>query len=130
MVKDANITSTKLTQPLDNVAVVKYIAGIPGGRALDLSALAEGATSVPVLTVVVKSKEGVYSPLAITGGAYAALPEGCAYAGLLAQTVNKHNPEGAVMVQGVVNSALLPAPLPEAFTTAFPAITCVADEIA
>lgn len=128
MIKEINPVVQKLVQPLDNIAVVKYVAGIPGGRALDLSKV-EG-DHVPVLTVVVRDAEGTYSPLAIADGAYAAKPEGSEYAGLLVHTVNKTNPEGSILVQGVVNSTLLPAPLPADFKTAFPAITTVTDEVA
>lgn len=113
----------------DSIAIVKYLAGVPGGRTLDLTDYKENVVNAGhVIITTKKDGETVYKPLEITsnGGtaAYKALAAGEAYAGVLYRSILKENPAAAIMTMGVVNSKLLPAPLP----TGFPAgITCVED---
>lgn len=115
----------------DSVAVQKYLAGIPGGRTLDLSGF--DGDVVYAGTVLVEDAAGNIKPLGLTPGAagqqgtYAAKDAADKYAGILYRTILKKNPAASIMIQGVVNGKVIPAPLPDDFKAAFPAISEVAD---
>jgi hypothetical protein len=104
----------------DSIVIVKYIAGIPGGRTLDLSDYTESV--VRCGHVIYRDSEGAYRPMPVTAGTdgakgtYSALPEGGEYAGVLYRSISKNDPEAAVMVAGVVNSEALPYALPSDFS--------------
>ncbi len=104
----------------DSTVIVKYLAGIPGGRTLDLSEHNDNVVNAGhVIITATKNGETVYKPLGVTTNAgatvYKALSTGEAYAGVLYRSILKDNPAAAIMTMGVVNTQLLPAPLPAGF---------------
>lgn len=121
----------------DSITIVKYEAGLPGGRTLDVSGWPD--ENILAGTVIVRTDDGVYKPLGIVDGAYKALATEVKgednkvttyaekYAGVLYRSIPKARPEAAIMVAGVVNSTLLPAPLPTGFLSS---IVTVTDEVA
>lgn len=113
----------------DSVVIRKYIAGIPGGRTLDVTDFPND--NILAGHVIIKKTDGNYAPMPISGEAYAELPEGASYAGVLYRSISKENPAAAIMYSGVVNSACVPFPMTDildAFKTACPQIIFEQDE--
>ena len=112
----------------DSIVIQKYISGIKGGRTLDVTGFAENVIKAGHVIIV---KEGKYMPMPVSGGAYAALPEGAAYAGVLYRSVLAAKPAASIMTWGEVNAVAVPYPMNTilaAFKTACPHIDFIKDE--
>jgi hypothetical protein len=108
---------------LDSIVVVQSLSEIPGGRTLDVSAVADSVTSIKSGHVlVIDTETKAVSPLAITDGAYVALPSGKAYCGVLKASVLKRDPRASIITAGQINVAASPAPVTEAIKAALPRI--------
>lgn len=151
---NANIAENQLNFPKDNIICQKYIAGIPGGRALDVPAdyplsviyagtpvIVKDSNYKPFPLVVATTSEVVDDQTVVTPVLDAdgnqvyelgTLPEGYSYAGILYKSIKKIHPAAAILIEGVVNEAALyfafPAAVKTALVAAFPAITFVKDE--
>lgn len=106
----ANLTNAK-SQVIDgkeNVVIVNHIDGIRGGRTLNVEGFAPEA--IHAGHVIVKLASGDYAPMPLTsnGNAYASLPEGAAYAGILVATIPTKQPMAAIMVRGTINPKAAP----------------------
>ena len=133
---NANINEAQINFPKDDIICQKYIAGIPGGRALDVDA--DYPLSVIYAGTPVIKKDGNYKPFPLVadkdgyeGYKLGTLPTGYAYAGILYKSIKKNNPAAAILIEGVVNEAAVYFPLDDvkaAIKAAFPAITFVSDE--
>ncbi|MCR5697762.1 MAG: hypothetical protein K6G73_12385 [Marinilabiliaceae bacterium] len=114
----------------DHVVIPKYIAGIAGGRTLDVTGITD--TYLKAGHVIIRqTSTGTYKPLGVTSGAYVALPEGHTYAGILATTVLTSNPSAPIMTNGQVNETASPYPVASikaAIVAALPTIQFVKDE--
>lgn len=114
----------------DSVVIAKFNGGYKGGRALKMDDFAE-----PVVKAghVIIFKDGEYMPLPLveTGDAYAAVPEGAAFAGVLYRTIKASKGDASIMFDGEVNIAALPYPIDaflEEFKKQLPNIIFVQDE--
>ena len=146
---NANINEAQINFPKDDIICQKYIAGIPGGRALDVDA--DYPLSVIYAGTPVIKKDGNYKPFPLVAKTQVVdektvpvldedgnpvyklgtLPTGYAYAGILYKSIKKNNPAAAILIEGVVNEAAVYFPLDDvkaAIKAAFPAITFVSDE--
>lgn len=106
------------TLQTDDIVVVKHLAGIPGGRTLDLTVYTnpkDGTASVRAGHLIVKNTTtGVFAPLSVTQeGKYAAVPATSELIGVLEYSVTKEDPRGAILTAGQVNGKALPYELPE-----------------
>lgn len=129
MKNEAVITKESVVFGLDSVVIRKFISGIPGGRTLDCNGVAE--TILSAGHVIIKTQEGNYAPMPVADGKYAALPSGASYVGVLVSSIPVKNPAAAIMVDGIVNSEVLPYAMTEimtAFKTACPHIIFQTDE--
>lgn len=106
MKHEATITKEKVIFGNDSVVIRKYISGITGGRTLDCSGIT--ADTVSAGHVIIKKSNGNYAPMPVADGAYAALPEGASYVGVLRSSLSVKNPAAAIMIDGIVNDACLP----------------------
>lgn len=117
MILESKIKKEKIVHGQDSVVIQKYIAGIKGGRTLNVADWTE--KHIPSGTVIIKKSNGDFAPLNYTTAdgknTYVALPEGASYVGVLYGTISKENPAAAIMTAGVVNVNLIPAPLPAGF---------------
>lgn len=98
--------SIELSNGLDDIVIVRSLGDLPGGRTLDVSGLSADIKVICAGHVLVQdttTKE--VSPLAVSGGAYAALPAGCAYLGVLKASVSVDDPRAAILTMGQVNAA-------------------------
>ena len=138
-IHNATIAENQLNFPKDNIICQKYIAGIPGGRTLDVDD--DYPLSVIMAGTPVIVKDGNYKPFPLValsegetgyeGYKLGTLPEGFAYAGILYKSIKKTAPTAAILIEGVVNEAAVYFPLTSvkaAIKTAFPAIAFVSDE--
>lgn len=133
---NATIAEYQLNFPKDDIICQKYVAGIPGGRALDVDA--SYPLSVILAGTPVIKKDGNYKPfpLVADAGGYegyklGTLPEGYSYAGILYKSIKKTAPAAAILVEGTVNEAAVYFPLTsvkEAIKAALPAIEFIQDE--
>lgn len=112
----------------DSIVIQKYISGIKGGRTLDVTGFAGSVIKAGHVIIV---KNGVYAPMPVNGEAYAALPEGAAYAGVLYRSIPAAKPAASIMTWGEVNVEAVPYPMATilaAFKTACPHIDFIKDE--
>ena len=102
----------------DGAVIVKHIAGLPGGRTLDLSTYKNEKDGTDVIKaghlIIKKKTTQMVSPLDIDAqGAYVAVPEDAELIGVLEYGVTKKEPIGAILTAGQVNGKRLPYSLPE-----------------
>jgi len=95
----------------DNIVIVNYFDGIRGGRTLDVTGFKPEVIHAGHVIVKLSSGEFAPMPLAESGNAYAALPEGASYAGFLVASISTKQPFAAIMVRGTINPAASPFPL-------------------
>lgn len=114
----------------DSVVIQKFNGGYKGGRALKV----EGFTE-PVIKAghVIIFQDGDYMPLPLveTGDAYAEVPEGATFAGVLYRTIKAAKGDASIMFDGEVNIEAVPYPMDaflEDFKAALPNIIFVKDE--
>lgn len=112
----ANIAK-EATLNSDEVVIVKHLAGIPGGRTLDLSVYTnakDGTDTIRAGHLIVKNTTtGAIAPLSVTAeGKYTAVPATSELIGVLEYSVTKEDPRGAILTAGQVNGKALPYELP------------------
>lgn len=104
----------------DPIVIRRYLAGIKGGKVLDVTNFTE--EFIRAGHIVVRHKESdVYMPLPVANGEYAALPTGCEYVGVVVSSKAKTEPFVAIMHTGVVNDAACPYPMKDELKTALKA---------
>lgn len=112
----------EINDTLDSIVIVNALGDVPGGRTLDVSGVAEGTTVIAAGHVIVKTADGAYKPLGVTGTAYAAIASGETAVGILKASVLVSDPRAAIMTIGQVNSAAaakaVGAPYTDAIKTA------------
>lgn len=113
----------------DNIVIRKFIGGLEGGRTLDCTGF---TGTIRAGHVIIKLASGNYAPMPITAsGAYASLPSGASYAGILYRSVLVDSPAASIMTNGEVNPKAVPYPLTailSAFKAACPFIEFESDE--
>lgn len=96
----------------DNIVIVDNFQSIRGGRTLDVTGFAPAVIRAGHV-IIRETATGEYKPMPVQadGAAYAALPQGHAYAGVLVSTVLAKSPLAGVMVRGTVNCEAAPYPM-------------------
>ena len=114
----------------DSIVIQKYISGIKGGRTLDVPGFSEKVIKAGHI-IIRKDSDGTYKPMPVTNDAYAALPEGHSYAGVLYRSIRTAKPFASIMTWGEVNDVAKPydmASVLDAFKAASPHIDLIKDE--
>lgn len=105
---DLNNERNEIITGDDNIVIAKYLDGIEGGRSLDVTGYPLNVikAGVPAIT----DGAGTYKPMPLNaeGTAFAALPEGHSYAGIIKGTIRTKKPFTAIMTRGRVNVAAAP----------------------
>ena len=96
---------------LDNVVIRRLGGAILGGRALDVTDFAEDVIKAGHVVIQNTTDETIYKPMPVTGGKYAALPEGYRYAGVVVSSVLKTKAAVSIMYDGEVNDVASPYPV-------------------
>lgn len=128
MLNDLTPNKNQIVFGDDSVVIQKYISGIKGGRTLNVAGFAEPVIKAGHVIIV---KAGEYAPMPVSGNAYAALPEGYAYAGVLYRTILASKPAASIMTWGEVNVEAAPYAMDSilaAFKAACPHIDFIKDE--
>lgn len=96
----------------DNIVIVDNFQSIRGGRTLDVTDYPKDVLNAGHV-IVKETANNEYKPMPLNedGDAYAALPEGHVYAGILINTIRKKRPFAGIMVRGTVNPAAAPFPM-------------------
>lgn len=125
-----NVKKKQIVFGEDSVIVQKWIAGVKGGRALDVTGITDKVLSAG--RVIITNGKGTYKPLPIKGSAYEALPEGYSYVGILYRSIRTEEAGASIMTEGQVNEIAAKnangVDVPAAFKTACPLIEFVTDE--
>ena len=100
--------------------VITDLAGIPGGRALDVNGWSEDVIRAGHIIKI--NAAGDYAPLGVSDGAYVALEEGESYAGVLKVAVLKDKAMAAILTMGEINASACPYPISKAIADAMPQI--------
>ena len=99
----------------DNIVIQKYIAGLKGGRALDLTGFT--ADYIYAGHVIITDGSGKYKPMPVVAATstvpahYDSLPSNHSYVGILKGTIDTKQPLASIMIDGCVNSVAVPYPL-------------------
>lgn len=101
---DLSNTPQQVDTSMDSVVIRKVDHDIPGGKALDTTGVSEEVLKAGRV-VIEHTASGTLKPLAISGGAYASLPDGHTFKGILVATVLKSKPGASIMIAGSVNGA-------------------------
>lgn len=99
---DLNNTPVQVDTTLDCIIIKTVTYDIPGGKTLDVTGVAEEVLKAGRV-IIVETATGAHKPLAISGGAYAALPTGYTYKGILIASILTKRPFASVMLGGDVN---------------------------
>ena len=110
----------------DNVVICKVLMTVRGGRTLDVTDYPKDIINAGhVIIRETSTKEYKPMPLNTAGTAYADLPAGHTYAGILIGTILTKRPFAGILVSGQVNHAAAPFPMSSILTavkTALPLI--------
>lgn len=94
----------------DPIVIRKHIAGIQGGKVLDVTGFTE--EYIRAGHVVIRDTEkDVYKPMPVSNGAYSSLPGNCEYVGVVVATKSVKEPFVAIMYNGEVNDVASPYPI-------------------
>lgn len=108
----------------DSKVIIRDLADVPGGRALDVSGWTpEVIRAGHIIKHNVDTDE--YAPLGITGSendTYASLEANEEYAGVLKVSILKAKPFAAIMTMGEVNAAASPYPVSSTIKAGLPQI--------
>lgn len=114
----------------DEIIIKKLLIDIPGGKTLDTTGITDDVLKAGRVIIEQTSNKAL-KPLAISAGAYAALPGGHTYKGILIATILLKRPFASVLLAGDVNKQAiieygLPA-VPAGAITALPNILFTED---
>lgn len=118
----------------DSIVIRNYGAGIKGGRTLDMSDFPSDLKCIRAGHVVIRSTtdETLYKPMPVAegGAAYASLPNGYEYVGVVVATKPVDYPLVGIMYAGEVNDVASPYPVTSikaALKTALPGLVFMHD---
>lgn len=94
----------------DPVVIRKYIAGVKGGKVLDVSNFTEEYIRAGHV-IIRDTVNDIYKPMPVKSGAYDTLPASHEYVGVAVATKSAKEPFVSIMHTGVVNDVASPYPL-------------------
>ena len=104
-----NYPSKEIVSEKDNIVIKKHIDGYEGGRTLDTTGY--GLTVIKaghVVIVETATKKFKPMPLNTAKDAYATLPTGHTYAGIVVATVTTDRPFVGILTNGTINPKAAP----------------------
>lgn len=114
---------------LDSIVIRNYVAGIAGGRTLDMNGFGESVIKAGHIVIKETATE-TYKPMPVSGAAYASLPEGHEYVGVVVCSQPADKPFVGIMYDGEVNDVASPYPIDgikAALKSALPKLTFLHD---
>jgi hypothetical protein len=99
-------TPVEFDTTMDVVIIKKVDHDITGGKTLEVTGVTEAVLKAGRV-IIEETATKKLKPLAISSGAYASLPSGHTYKGILIATIKTSKPFAAVMLAGDVNEAAI-----------------------
>lgn len=111
-VADLSEEKRAILSRMDSVVIRKYIAGIIGGRTLDMSEF-KGSVIKAGHIVIRDTQNDTYKPMPVedTGDKYKTLPASHEYAGVVVCSKPANEPLVGIMYAGEVNDVASPYPV-------------------
>jgi hypothetical protein len=111
-VADLTNEPQKIITGNDNIVIVDNFQSIRGGRTLDVTGFTPDVINAGHV-IIKETSTGEYKPMPLNGAndAYAALPTGHTYAGILIASIPAKKPFAGILVRGTVNPAAAPYPM-------------------
>lgn len=105
-----NIDVESISTGIDSVVIRRKGGRIIGGRTLNVDGWNDEHVKAGHIIIRGKTEdnEDDWKPMPVSSGAYAALPEGYKYAGVLVRTVPKSDPRASIQYDGEINDKALP----------------------
>jgi len=101
--------SKEVVTETDNIVIKKYIDGYEGGRTLDMTGYGLSVIKAGhVVIVETATKKFKPMPLNEANDAYATLPTGHTYAGIVVATVPTDRPFVGILTNGTINPKAAP----------------------
>lgn len=101
----------------DSIVIRRYLGGVTGGRSLDMTGFPDKHIKGGHI-VIYETATDTYKPMPVSNGAYAALPTGCVYRGVVVRTKPADKAMVGIMDRGEVNDKAMPYPLTDAMRSA------------
>lgn len=120
-VTNLNRTPEHFDDGNDSIVIVRDLGDIPGGRSLDVSEVTEDVIRAGHILISNNTSNEV-KPLGVSGEAYASLPSGWSYCGVLKHSILKTDARAAILTIGQVNAAACPYPITSAIKSGLPHI--------
>lgn len=114
----------------DPIVIRKYVDGDKGGKLLDVTGFTDAVIKAGHVVIRDTATQSTYKPMPVSNGAYAALPQGYEYVGIVVGTVPTNEPYVAIITIGEVNDKVLPydiTSIKSAFKAAVPTIVFAHD---
>lgn len=114
----------------DPIVIRKYVDGDKGGKLLDVTGFTDAVIKAGHVVIRDTATQSTYKPMPVSNGAYAALPQGYEYVGIVVGTVPTNEPYVAIITIGEVNDKVLPydiTTIKSAFKAAVPTIVFAHD---
>lgn len=102
----------------DCIVIRKANGYIIGGRTLDMTDFDGDVIKAGHLVIQSKTDESIFKPMPVSNGAYAALPEGYKYVGVVRATKPADDPRVSIVYDGEINDKACPYPFTDAIKTA------------
>jgi len=114
---------------MDDVVIRHYIAGIVGGKTLNMEGYTENVLKAGHV-IIYDTVLDEYKPMPLSGDAYGSLPANHVYAGVLVRSILTKEPFAAIMYAGEVNDVASPysvASIKDALKSALPQLVFMHD---
>lgn len=112
----------------DSIVIVNNLGTIPGGKTLDVTGFTPAVIRSGHIIIEVTAT-GLLKPMPVNAGntAYATLPAGHTYKGVLIASILTAKPFAGILIRGDVNKVASPYPVIAAVETALPLIRFTKD---
>ena len=114
---------------MDSIVIRHYVAGIIGGRTLDVTGYNEPVIKAGHI-VIRDTNTDTYKPMPVSGNAYSSLPSNHEYVGVVVCSKPTSEPLVGIMYDGEVNDVASPYPIDsikDALKTALPKLSFMHD---
>lgn len=118
-----------LKSGMDSIVIRHYVAGIIGGRTLDVTGFNEPVIKAGHI-VIRDTNTDTYKPMPVSGNAYSSLPSNHEYVGVVVCSKPTSEPLVGIMYDGEVNDVASPYPIDGikvALKTALPKLSFMHD---
>jgi len=97
--ENANLVNDPITVDtgIDSIVIKENIEAIRGGKTLDVTGYTQPIIKAGHVVIMETSNEE-YKPMPVSGSAYAALPAGHVYVGVMIASILTRNPQASILI--------------------------------